>query len=210
MVLPTPPVWAPPGATKRTLGVDVSRYQPNIDWSQVRSDGIRIAYCKATEGQTYKSPPYSVQMHGAEGAGLRVGWYHFYRPKGDPAAEAQWALSEAGWVKTWLPPMLDVEVTDGVSPVDIVAGMKVWLELVEARAGVPPIIYTSPGFWREIGNPMGFTHYPLWVAHYAVSKPRIPDGWTAPVAWQFTSSGMVKGIRGPVDLNLWFQPREEV
>ena len=57
----------------KILGVDVSSYQPRIDWTKVATAGVKIAYCKATEGISYKNPQYSAQMHGAEGAGLRIG-----------------------------------------------------------------------------------------------------------------------------------------
>ena len=61
-------------------GIDVSKWQGEVDWDMVAMDNVKFAYIKATEGQTYVSKTFSDQMEGAREAGLVVGAYHFSRP----------------------------------------------------------------------------------------------------------------------------------
>ena len=71
-----------PGALSlaSVTGIDVSAWQPRIDWPQVAAAGHRFAYLKLTEGETYRSPTYEAQWSGAQDAGLAVGPYHFAEP----------------------------------------------------------------------------------------------------------------------------------
>jgi len=62
---------APPPAG--VLGIDVSSWQPHINWQTVRADHLRFAYIKATEGTYYQSPTFQSQHHGARRAGIVVG-----------------------------------------------------------------------------------------------------------------------------------------
>lgn len=69
-------------------GIDVSAWQPRIDWAKVVAAGHRFAYLKATEGERYVSPVYREQAAGAKAAGLLVGAYHFARPDADATDDA--------------------------------------------------------------------------------------------------------------------------
>ncbi|MCW5953083.1 MAG: lysozyme, partial [Propionibacteriaceae bacterium] len=62
------PVW----------GVDVSRYQGEIDWPVLAAQGIEFAFIKATEGSSYVDPRFAANLEGASAAGLRAGAYHFF------------------------------------------------------------------------------------------------------------------------------------
>jgi hypothetical protein len=73
---------------------------------------------------------------------------------------------------------------------------------VENLTGRAPIIYVSPHFWKTyMGDSTAFHHYPLWIAHYAVSSPTVPGGWPTWTFWQGTSNGRVQGISGNTDLD---------
>src|ERR1044072_4305833 len=64
------------------------------------------------------------------------------------------------------------------------------------------MIYTMASFWNaHLDNQFG--DYPLWVAHYDVQSPTIPQGWSNWEFWQHSQSGSVSGVTGSVDLD-WF------
>src|SRR5207247_1132521 len=61
-------------------------------------------------------------------------------------------------------------------------------------------IYTNASFWNAHLN-SNFGSYPLWIANYGVSSPKIPNGWTAWNFWQYSQSGACSGVNGDVDTN---------
>lgn len=187
-------------------GIDVSRYQQTIDWekvSKMRSDTLRLrfAFIKATDGQAWIDPQYRRNWYYAKKHGLVRGAYHFYRPGISAALQAENFLGIVKLEKGDLPPVLDVEINNGLSRIEIIKGVQTWLTIVESRTGVKPIIYSNASFYND--NLMGlFDKYPLWVAHYfAVERgPRVTLDWHF---WQHSEKGRVNGIRGNVDFNVY-------
>lgn len=201
------------GAMANPTGIDVSAYQPHIDWRAVASAGHTFAIVKATEGAGYVSPIYRDQLWGARAAGLITGAYHFLRwEPGAPSAEAQ-AEHFAAVVGTLgpgdLPPALDVEWIKGQkrSASEIVAIVRAFLERVETLTHRWPMIYTGPSFWRFCLLPAGkpaleLTSWPLWCCDYQPPLDPMQGApeWT-PTIHQHTGSGTCPGIAGHVDLN---------
>jgi GH25 family lysozyme M1 (1,4-beta-N-acetylmuramidase) len=204
----------PAGAATYANGVDVSHYQGLINWTQVAAKSYRFTFAKATEGTTLVDPTYPVNRAGAEGMGLRFGAYHFGRPSGTgPAtivasaiAQADYFVSVAQPQAGELPPVLDLEVTGGLSPTLLVQWAQAWLDEVKARTGVSGFVYASPNFWKEkLGNTSAFAigGYRLWVAHWTTNgAPLVPAGnwgglgWTF---WQWTDCASVPGFLNCVD-----------
>ena len=183
-------------------GIDVSHWQGAIDWDGVAGDGVEFAFIKATEGGDYTDPRFAANWAGARQAGVVRGAYHFFRPQTDAMAQAAHFLRTVPLAPGDLPPVLDVEVTDGRSLDVVAAGVRTWLQEVERATGRRPIIYTRASFWTaQMGG--GYGGYPLWVAHYGVASPNIPSGWSGWTFWQHSDAGRVDGIAGDVDLN-WF------
>lgn len=205
-----PQVSAPATAATQYLdGIDVSHWQGDIDWGQVRQDGIRFAFIKATEGTTFVDNRYADNRAAAEAAGVIVGAYHFAQPgggQGDAIAEADHYIDNAKLAGRNLLPVLDLERHNNLSPRALRRWAKAWLARVEASLGVKSLIYTSPSFWRdELGDPTWFAAngHRLWIAHWTTAeKPLTPagnwggNGWTV---WQYTAQGSVNGIAGNVD-----------
>lgn len=189
-------------------GIDVSAYQPKIDWAKVRDGGHRFAYLKATEGESYVSPTFKAQWNGALGAGLVVGAYHFAQPDADATDDADRFVDEVGdFGRGHLSPVLDIETANGLGPVALVNWCQMWVERVESLTSVWPVIYTGPNFWRWHLLPAGeraqrLTSWRLWQAQYARSLTPMRDApnWK-PLIWQWTGSGVCPGIKGKVDLN---------
>jgi len=216
---PTPDPFATPTPTPTptpflpiTEGIDVSHWQGTIDWNLVAASGKRFAYMKASEGTTLVDDTYAGNRAQAKALGLFVGAYHFARPGrnvGDAIAEADYFVAMSQLVAGDLLPVLDLEVTGGLAPVELQEWVKGYLGRIYERTGARGVIYTSPTFWR---NNMADTNWfaingyrTLWVAHWISDPaPTVPGGnWggTGWTFWQYTSSGSVPGITGRVDLN---------
>jgi lysozyme len=133
-------------------------------------------------------------------AGLLRGAYHFFHADQDAAAQANHYLQVVKIGPGDLPPVIDIEVTSNASNAAIVSGVKTWLEIVQQGTGLTPMIYSVASFWNAHLND-NFGNYPLWVAHYGVPSPKIPEGWTNWNLWQYSQSGTVNGIVGSVDMN---------
>ena len=184
-------------------GVDVSSYNPTNDWQAVKEYGIQRVYCKATEGVTYVDPTYSAHMNGAKNIGLEVGAYHFWRPNDNAQLQAEWFLQNAGWNYTWQVPVLDFEVIAPHQPIyETLQALNTWLEVVGAKVGKPIRIYTNPATWGIVGNPTIYQQHELWIADYGVDTPH-SIGWNDWTGWQYTSTALVPGISGQVDMSYW-------
>ncbi|HEX8391300.1 MAG TPA: GH25 family lysozyme [Longimicrobium sp.] len=195
--------------TDQVEGIDVSHWQGTIDWNAVAADRVDFAFIKATEGGDYTDPRFAANWTASARAGIPRGAYHFYRPQTDAAVQADLFLRVVQPQAGDLPPVLDVEVTDGRSAQAIAAGVRTWMQRVEQATGRRPILYVRAGFWNQnVGAAM--PEYPLWVAHYDVVEPAIPAGWSRWTFWQYSQTGRVAGITGDVDLNHFAGTRQEL
>jgi len=202
-------------------GIDVSHWQSFVRWRHVARDGIDFAIVKATDGTWMKDRWYDLNKSRAEKAGLKFTAYHFARPgrgggsvQSDARREALWFLRHADLKPRNLVPVLDLEVSGGLSSSALRTWTLTWLRTVERELGVKAMIYTSPGFWRgHVGNSKAIAKAGfdvLWVAHYGTSRPMVPasrwdgNGWSF---WQWTKCGRVDGVRGCVDRN-YFRGRD--
>ncbi|MFL6200591.1 MAG: glycoside hydrolase family 25 protein [Thermoanaerobaculia bacterium] len=181
-------------------GIDVSHFQGVVNWPQVAQAGMAFAFAKATDGITYTDPDLAANWAGIQAAGLLRGAYHFFEPNDDATAQAQHFLTTVKLVPGDLPPVLDVEITGGVSNEQIWSGVATWLQIVEQDTGRQPILYTASGFWNAHQPDLTLTSYPLWLADYA-TQPTLPTGWTSWLFWQHSQSGTVAGVTGSVDLD---------
>ena len=199
-------------AADPTEGIDISHWQGDIDWSQVRAAGKAFAFMKASEDIDFIDATYGLNRARAKAAGFVIGAYHFAQPDasvGDAAAEADHFLDTAGIADGDLPPVLDLEKTGGLTPAALRTWVTTYLERIRERTGVRGVIYTSPNFWsRNMAGTDWFAtngYRVVWVAHWTTSpSPTVPAsdwagfGWTF---WQYTSDGSVPGITGRVDLD---------
>jgi lysozyme len=207
--IPTPiPSPAPPYVD----GIDVSYHQGPIDWRQVAAGGKRFAFIRATAGTLTADTAYWANRSGAREAGLVVGSYHFANPDSavnDAGNEASWFLRNAEIVSGDLVPVLDLETANGLSPASLTTWAQTGLSQVSAATGVRPIIYTTPEFWStSMSDTDWFAkngYAVLWIAHWTTaSQPAVPAGGWAGNGWSFwqhSSSGIVPGISGAVDLD---------
>jgi GH25 family lysozyme M1 (1,4-beta-N-acetylmuramidase) len=206
VVVPAPHAEA--AARTRVPGIDVSRWQGDVNWSAVASTPVRFVIMRATRGNAYNDPMYSEYLAGASANGLVVGAYHRAKvgiAPGDAKDEADHFVNVARNAAGDVLPVLDIEDANGLGVPRLTDWVRDWLTRVYARTGVRAMIYSSPYFWRTyLGDTTWFADhgYPLWIAHWGVSAPSIPaggwggHGWTY---WQWTSVGRVSGIGPNVD-----------
>lgn len=186
-------------------GIDVSRYQKNIDWEDVKTMNIRginidFVFIKATEGTDLVDERFGRNWVHAGRQQLARGAYHFFNTRRPASDQADNFIERVKLKRGDLPPVLDVEQDLGVSKEIIQQRVKEWLNAVEKEYGVKPIIYTNADFYKRFLSPR-FNNYPLWVAHYLVrDKPRIDRNW---VFWQHSETAHVNGIDSFVDFNVF-------
>ncbi|EKM75158.1 hypothetical protein AGABI1DRAFT_80268 [Agaricus bisporus var. burnettii JB137-S8] len=182
-------------------GIDVSGFQPNVDFNQVKANGISFAFIKATEGTTFRSDTFSNQYTGATNAGIIRGAYHFAHPDSSSgAAQANFFIDNGGgWtndVGITLPGALDIEYNPngpecyGLSASAMVSWAKDFSNTYKARTGRAPVIYSTTDWWTTCtGNSADFAENPLWIAHFASSIGTLPAGWDFATFWQYADSG---------------------
>jgi lysozyme len=182
------------------LGVDVSSYQGTVDWARVAASGRTFGIAKATEGLSLRDSTFAANWAGMKRAGLVRAAYHFFHPSEDGATQADAFLAETGSFGPGdLPPMLDWEVTDGVSNAANMQQAQRFIDRIRARTGLTTIIYTYPDYWIQLGSPSAFASSPLWMASYIQPCPDIPAAWSSWAFWQDSGSALVPGISGQTD-----------
>ncbi|MGF0538600.1 glycoside hydrolase family 25 protein [Agrobacterium sp. ES01] len=189
-------------------GIDVSKWNGDIDWTTVRRSGVAFAFIKATEGKDMVDPRFDQYWRQARAARVAHAPYHFYYFCSTADEQADWFIQNVPKDAMQLPPVLDVEWNHTSktckyrpSAFTVRAEMKRFMDRIEAYYGLRPIIYTSVDFHRD--NLDGyFKNYHFWVRAVAQHPEEIyPDRRWA--FWQYTSTGVIPGIRGDTDINVF-------
>lgn len=192
------------------LGVDVSAWQENVDWQQVKSAGMEFAIIRiggrgTTEGALYPDSYLQANYTGARNAGLQVGGYFFSQAITPEEAreEAEYALSLIDGMEMDMPIVYDWEYVDDQSRTanldarTLTECTKAFCDTIRA-AGYEPMIYFNENQSHKQMFLEELTQYPFWLASYTTNLdyPYKID------MWQYTSSGSVPGINGNADINL--------
>ena len=187
-------------------GIDISRYQSNIDLSKIDTDFVIV---KATEGVGYTDKYCDKLYQQAKKLGKKLGVYHFARPDlGNSAiAEADWFLKETKGYHKEAILVLDWESGDLTNA----HWAKAWLDRVYEKTGVKPLIYMSASVMRSADwSSVVKADYGLWVANYGANNGVANESafnkyplkyWTFYALWQYTSVGRLSGYNANLDLN---------
>jgi lysozyme len=187
-------------------GIDVSYWQGDIDWEKVSEAGIHFAFIKATEGGDHFDPKFLDNWYAAKRAGVARGAYHFMYWCRPAHEQALWFMLNVPTDSDALPPVLDLEwnshsktCPDRIPRDKAIAKIKILLEAMQAHTGKRPIIYTDPKFHREVLEGE-FREYHFWLRSVAARPETVyrSRNWAF---WQFTTTGRVPGVAGPVDRN---------
>lgn len=187
-------------------GIDVARYQGNIDWRTLKASGIKFAYIKATEGGDYLDPMFHAHWQGARAAGMPRGAYHFVywcRPAHEQAA---WIRQNIPRDADQLPPVLDLEwnmhsKTCGrkLPREEALQMIVVMLQALHQHTGKKPVIYTDITFHADVLEGQ-FNDHHYWLRSVA-NEPQVRYNNRRWTFWQFTATGRLPGISTYVDRN---------
>ena len=206
-------------AGSRVYGIDVSKYQKTIRWTQlslsadargVVSAGkkksryvqpVLFALMKSTEGVTVRDPQFDRNFREARRCGVVRGAYHFLSTTSDVDEQVRFFIANTPLEPGDFPPVLDLEVPEKAireHTEKVIAMALRWLVLVEKHYGVKPVIYTYERYYKEYLRGTALEGYDYWIARYG----KKPDArhWEV---WQFTEKGVCKGIDHRVDIDLF-------
>ncbi len=204
-----PQDFGPDHPEKRPIhGIDISKWQGDIDWGTVRASGVAFVFIKATEGKDMVDPRFLEYSQEARAAGIPSAPYHFYYFCSTPDEQADWFIRNVPKEAMKLPPVLDVEWNSASKtcrlrpdPASVRAQLQRFMDRLEAYYGMRPIIYTSVDFHRD--NLVGyFQDYHFWVRSVA-KHPTVTYADRRWAFWQYTSTGVIPGIKGPTDINVF-------
>ena len=194
-------------------GIDVSYYQGDIDWEQVKQSGIEFAIIRlgyrgyGEEGKLVEDKMAFKNIEGALEAGLQVGVYFFSQAitVDEAVEEAEYVLERIKNYHITMPVVYDWEYISEearTAKMDRRTLTDCYLAFCDkiAEAGYTPMAYFNSYQSRALMNLTELEQYPFWLALYS-------DRMTYPYRiemWQYTDSGKVPGIQGSVDINLYF------
>ncbi|WP_134678774.1 glycoside hydrolase family 25 protein [Paracoccus ravus] len=187
-------------------GIDISRYQGDINWAQVRGSGISFAFIKATEGGDHADPNF--RRYWAEAAQARIprGAYHYFYFCRSGSQQAAWFIANVPRERGAMPPVIDLEWTASKTcprrppSHEVLREAKIFKDILHRHYGQRPIIYTTVDFYRD--NNLASWPEEFWLRSVA-GHPRIVYPGQRYSFWQYSGTGIVPGIRGNVDLNVF-------
>ena len=201
LIIFQPNIYAIEPAGSVYEGIDVSGWQGEIDFLQVKNSGIDFVYIKSSEGQNTVDSYFRRNYEEARSNGLNIGFYHYVRARTTEEARLEaehFANTIAGTVPTCKLAM-DFENFGNLSIGEINEISKVFLERVQELTNKEMIIYSNTSSARTIFSQELANEYPLWVAQYYVSNPSDNGKWNVWEGFQYTDRGSVPGINGYVD-----------
>ena len=179
-------------------GIDLSRYQGDVFWETVgENTKMAYVYLKATEGGDRIDPKFERNIELAHRYGLKVGSYHFFRPKTPLQKQLENFTAQCLPGEQDLIPMIDVETTGGLTTPQFCDSLMTFLWMVEQHYHQKPLVYTFRNFynWHLVGK---LNDYPLMIAMYLDEEPVLADERDITM-WQYTGKGRIVGINGLVD-----------
>lgn len=189
----------------RIKGIDVSKYQGDIDWNKVKNAGIQFAMLRIVSSNNsglYIDPYFEKNYNGAKAAGIPVGCYLFtYANNEDEQNEEILLALQALQGKTLEYPFaLDVEDNSilSIGKDALTKLVKRGLVIIEQK-GYKPMLYTYTNYTPNL-NMNDLEGYDLWIADY-----RGYNGYGNSEIWQYSSKGSVDGISGNVDMNYCYK-----
>ncbi|MGI6242338.1 MAG: glycoside hydrolase family 25 protein [Prevotella sp.] len=182
-------------------GIDLSHYQGTVFWETVGKSKMAFVYLKATEGGDHIDTRYKQNIDLAHQYGLKVGSYHFYRPKTPQQIQLDNFMAQCRPEDQDLIPMIDVETNSRLSIDAFRDSLFKFLDLVEKAYKQKPLIYTGANFYDKflLGS---LESYKVMIAQYTERVPILKDDLDF-ILWQYTGKGHLNGINGYVDKSMF-------
>lgn len=202
------------GTSTSHMGIDVSTFQKEIDWQQVKDSGIEFAIIRCgfrgygSEGKLVEDSMFRQHIEGATAVGIEVGIYFFTQAVTEDEAreEAEFLLDIVKDYKYSGPIVIDIEPatsqwrTYGLSGEQITSNVIAFCERIK-EAGQTPMIYSGIKYFIRVMDYERLEPYSKWYAYY-----NDPLYFPYEISiWQYSMSGTVPGIGGDVDLDIIFE-----
>jgi len=205
-------------------GIDVSKWQGDVNFDMVIAAGFRFAIVKCSEGTGSYDEKFDDNWNKLLDRDGKIyrGAYHFARPdtQGGDAKDAQNEArsfcrklkSKGGIGVNCLPPAIDFEKYSDNNASQTRFYLEAFVKTIEDELGRSPMIYTGPNVWKyEAGNGSYLSHLPLWQVSYtqAAAPPKV-IGWDKWTIWQWSAGGSynyygsVPGVKGDCDVNRYW------
>lgn len=198
------------------FGIDVSKWNKEIDWEAVAEEGVKYAiirsgYRGSSSGALVEDPYFQQNIVGATQAGIQVGIYFFTQAIDEVEAveEASMVLSQVKNYDISYPIFIDTEGAGGNGRADFLesgqrtAVCKAFCETIES-AGYESGVYASRNWYHNQLHVDELEKYTIWLAEYA-EEPKYDRRYDM---WQYTSNGSLEGISGRVDFNMSYWKKE--
>ncbi len=207
---------------KALAGIDVSEFQGEIDWAQVKGSGmvdfvfLRLGYRGMTQGLLVTDEAFERNFQGATEAGLPVGVYFFSQAitEAEAEAEADFVLSTLDGRKLtypvvfdWEPPVPSEDLPAeelrayGADGATVAKAGAAFCKRIQ-DSGYRPCFYSNKNMIYSFFDMDQVKEYPLWLAEYQ----RAPSLYYDFRLWQYSDSGSIPGIGTTVDLDICFEP----
>lgn len=194
----------PPSGGRQYRGIDISEFQGEIDFEEVRRSGIEAVYIRVGAGE-YTDEYFAENYERAKAAGLKIGFYHYVtaRSVDEGRRQARFFVSLAAGREPDMRLAMDFEYFGSLSVSQINAISEAYLDELTALTRREAVIYSDLSNARNIFSRALAEKYPLWAAQYGADEPSANGKWREWVGFQYTDEGRVGGIYGNVDRNIF-------
>ena len=196
-------------------GVDVSKYQGEIDWERIAEQNIEFAFIKATEGSSHVDQKFAINWANSLKTDMKIGAYHFFSYDSNGKTQAQNFMQNVPIREGTLPPVVDVEFYDDKEQnlpdkKETVVILHDMLTALEKHYKKKPIIYTTQKAYNLYIKD-DFSDYPLWIRNvWYPASFTVGDSWAF---WQYSDKGILDGYDGDekfIDLNFFNGSKEQL
>jgi GH25 family lysozyme M1 (1,4-beta-N-acetylmuramidase) len=193
---------------KTSLGIDVSKWQGDINWNKVKDAGcefaiIRVGYQKGKNGEMVVDPYFEKNIKGANKVGIPVGiyFYSYAGSKDEATKQAKWISKQIKDYKVELPIAFDWENwtsfgTYNLNFLDMNQIAQTYIDELQ-KEGYKGMLYSSKSYLEAIWNDFDT----VWLAHYTKNTNYQGDY----LIWQMSNVGRISGIAGDVDLDVMYK-----
>lgn len=199
-------------------GIDVSKFQGEIDWKLVKEDGVEFAILRAGyrgygNGKLVLDEMFMENLEGTKAQNIDIGVYFYSQAtsKEEAMEEAEMVIEALRGYDVTYPVVLDTELpsgdgarTDGLTNEERTEYILAFCEIIE-QAGYIPMVYSNVNWFILKTDYKALSKYDIWLANYD-SQPYFPYDFQM---WQYSEKGQVNGIEGDVDLNICFKDYSE-
>lgn len=194
----------PPSGGRQYRGIDISEFQGEIDFEEVRRSGIEAVYIRVGAGE-YTDEYFAENYERAKAAGLKIGFYHYVTARSveEGRRQARFFASLAAGREPDMRLAMDFEYFGSLSVSQINAISEAYLDELTALTRREAVIYSDLSNARNIFSRALAEKYPLWAAQYGADEPSANGKWREWVGFQYTDEGKVGGIYGNVDRNIF-------